>query len=143
MRVLLEHYIQKLSAKPRVIFLIDGLGALNSFILLFFVLRNYHEYIGLPQQILTYLSVFALCLFVFSASCYFFLKSHWSFFIKLLSFGNIAYCIFSILILIYFYQNITFIGVTYFIIEKAIVLGLAFFELKLSASVDNGIFNNT
>lgn len=105
MRVLLEYYIQKLSAKPRVIFLIDGLGALNSFILLFFVLRNYHEYIGLPQQILTYLSVFAVCLFIFSASCHFFLKSHWSFFIKLISFGNIAYCIFSISILIYFYQN--------------------------------------
>lgn len=143
MRALLKHYIQKLSAKPRAIFLIDGLGALTSLILLFGVLRNYHEYIGLPQQILTYLSVFALCLFIFSASCYFFLKSHWSFFIKLLSFGNISYCIFSISILIYFYKSLTSIGISYFIIEKVIVLGLAYFELKLSASVVKGIFNNT
>lgn len=58
------------SRKPRTLFLLDGLGAALTTFSLFFVLRHYYDYFGMPANILTYLSVIGLVYCAYSMSCY-------------------------------------------------------------------------
>ena len=74
--------ISQLAHKPQKLFLIDSLGAMLTAFFLFVVLKNFNEYFGMPQKILTYLSVIAAFFCIYSATCFFLLKKldniHWN-----------------------------------------------------------------
>ena len=123
-------FIKKLELYPKIIFLIDGLGALLTAFFLFVILKTFNEYFGISQITLTYLSLISFVFFFYSIACFFLLGNHWKPFLKVISIANFLYCILTLGIVIYFYQSITLLGIIYFLVEIIVVCGLVFMELK-------------
>lgn len=116
--------------KPKSLFLLDGFGALLTTLLLFFVLRTFNDFFGLSKNTLEYLAALALVFSIYSVSCYFFVRTHWKSFLKIICTANILYCILTIGILFYHYQNISIFGIAYFLGEIAVIAGIVFLEIK-------------
>lgn len=136
--------INQLARKPRKLFLIDGLGAILTVFFLFVVLRNFNKYFGMPKNILTYLSITGTLFFIYSIICFFFLKKHWTPFIIAIGIANILYSILTIGLLIIYSPMLTIIGITYFLIEIAIICGLVYIEFNVATTIwQNRINNNS
>ncbi len=114
--------------KPRNIFLIDALGAFVSFIMLGFVLPNFDSLLGIPVQVLFILSFLAFLLSIYSSLCYFYFPDKWKPYLKAIAIANGSYCIFTFLILTYYFDNITIWCWFYFIIEILIIFYLVRIE---------------
>lgn len=122
--------IQQLIKKPKNIFLIDGIGALLTALLLYFILRNFNAFFGLSKSVLEYLSLLALVFSFYSISCYFLVNNNWKSFLKIICIANILYCLLTMGILFYHYDNITILGIAYFLGEIAVITGLVFLEIR-------------
>ena len=131
--------IKHLAEKPKTLFLIDSLGALLTAFLLFIVLRNYNECFGMPEAILTTLSAIAAGFFIFSISCFLLLNKNWIPFIMCIVTVNILYCILTIILLIFYYPQLTILGITYFIGEIVIIAGLVYIELNVAKEIRRNI----
>ena len=125
--------IRQLTLKPKNLFLVDSLGAFLTAFLLFVVLRTFDEYFGMPQTILTYLSIIAVVFCLYSISCFFLLTDTWRPFLRTISIANLIYCCLTMGLVIYYFQSLTILGVTYFLVEVAIVCALVFVELKTAS----------
>lgn len=124
-------FIRQLTLKPKTIFLVDSLGALVTVFLLFGILRTFNEYIGMSQTTLTYLALIALFFCLYSTTCFFLLKINWRPFLRIIIIANLFYCLLTMSLVISYHQSITVIGITYFLTEIIIVLGLVFVELSV------------
>lgn len=128
----------KLNLIPKTIFLIDGLGATLSAFLMIAVLKPFNEFVGMPRELLTLLSIGALILATYSFSCFVFLRNKVQKLLKPLITANLSYCIVTLALVIYFYDNLTILGLIYFLAEISLVFGLVYIELgTLKASRTN------
>ncbi len=132
----IEKMINHLVRKPGTLFLIDSIGAMLTTLLLFFVLRNFNGYFGMPKTALTYLSAIAACFCVYSAICFLFLKENWMPFIKIISVANLLYCLLTAGLLINYYKQLTGLGLTYFWVEIIIICGLVFIERSVANKIE-------
>jgi hypothetical protein len=121
---------QKIILKPKTLFLIDGLGALLTAFILMAVLKPYHEYIGMPRPVLTWLSLIAVCFCLYSITCSFLVKTNERLFIGIIITANLLYCLLTTGLVLYHYSNLTVLGVTYFLAEIIVIVVLVFFELN-------------
>lgn len=124
---------------PKKLFLLDAIGAAMTSSLLFFVLKIFTNYFGVPEHIAEYLSLSGLVLFLYSLNCFLFLKSNWQPFLRVIAIGNILYCLTTSILICLNFQAFTPLGKAYFIIEIGIVLSVAFVELRVAnlVSIDN------
>ena len=127
--------IKQLSSEPPKLFLIDSIGALTTSFFLFVVLRNFNEYFGMPERILTYLSVIAVFFCIYSTTCFFVIKANWTPFIKIISIANLLYCVLTISLVIFYNPQLTIIGTAYFVGEIAIIIGLVYIELNVANDI--------
>ncbi len=125
----LHHKLQ-----PKTIFLIDGMGALVSAILLGLVLTKLETFFGLPKNVLHLLSGIALLLAVYSLSNAFMQNAKPSKRLKLIAVANLLYCLLTAVLLLIYYPKLTMFDVLYFIGELLIILSLAFIELSATAA---------
>ncbi len=121
--------------KPRKLLLLDGAGALLSAIMLGGVLVYFQQYIGMPKSILFALGAAAVCFSSFSLSSYYMKSVNPKRSLKTIGLVNIIYCIVSLAIVIIYYEQLTLLGLGYFIIEKTIVLPLAFIEIRTAKKI--------
>jgi hypothetical protein len=122
--------LNRVSPKPKTLFLIDGLGGLVTALLLYGVLRPFHEYVGMPPKVLIYLTLIAALFFIYSTLCHLFVKENWKPFLKIISYANLLYCCLTLLLMIYYFQELTTLGVGYFLAEILVILVLVYFERK-------------
>lgn len=115
---------------PRRVFLIDALGALLTALSLSFVLVPLETYFGMPDSSLYLLSAIAFCLFIYSLSCYKFVKSHFKPFLATLVVINSLYCFISIGFVLKAYTLLTSLGKAYFLLEIIIIATLIRVEWK-------------
>lgn len=119
---------KKLNVPARTLFLIDGIGALSSALLLGFVLVEYEVFFGMPPKTLYFLA-FWPCLFalydVFNV-----LNSSpdSSFLIRVIAIANVGYCLLSLGALISHFDSLTTWGVAYFVTELIIIVVLVIIE---------------
>jgi hypothetical protein len=119
-----------MNKKSKRLFLIDGLGALTTAGLLFFLLAEFEYLFGMPKQILHGLSLMAILFSAYSFSCLIMVKQNWKFFLSLIAFANITYCLLTTGLMLYHYSQLTQLGLMYFVGEIAIIIMLVYFELK-------------
>jgi len=131
----LRKVINYLSAKPKLLFLIDALGAMLTAFFLFVILRNFNEYVGMPKPLLTYLAAIAACFWIYSSACFIFLKDNWTFYLRVIGIANLLYCILTMGFLIIYYFQLTMTGATYFLLEIIIVCGLVYIELNVATII--------
>jgi len=135
--------IHYLTGKPKILFLIDSLGALLTAFFLFVVLRNFNEYFGIPITMLTYLSVIAVCFSIYSIACYFFLKENWASFIRAIGISNLLYCVLTMGLLLVYLPILSIGGIIYFSAETTAICGLVYIELKVASEINKNRFSNT
>ncbi len=126
--------LQKILLKPNNIFLLDSFGALLTTLLLYFILRNFNEFFGLSKNVFEYLSIIAFSFFIYSISCYFFVKRNWKSFLKVICTANILYCVLTLLIMIYYYESISVFAIIYFLTEIIVITALVLLEIKTMRS---------
>ncbi len=127
----LNKLIRYFTQKPKTLFLVDGIGALMTTFYLFFVLRPFNAYFGMPVSILTYLSLIGLVFSVYSLTCFFLLAGNPSPFLKLIRSGNLFYCAVTSVLVFYHFGNLTTWGLLYFTLEIAIILLIVYIESKV------------
>ena len=135
MNRIINKLINHLIEKPKTLFFIDSLGAILTVFILFVIMRQLNEYIGMPIIVLTYLSIIAICFCIYSTACFLFLKERWTPFIRLIGVANLLYCALTIGLLIKHYSLLTIIGIIYFLIEIVIICGLSYVELNVATEI--------
>jgi hypothetical protein len=118
-----------------MLFLIDSLGAVLTAFFLFVLMRPFNEYIGIPETVLTFLSVIAICFCVYSATCFLFLKGRRTPFIRLIGIANLLYCALTTGLLIKYFPLLKIIGTIYFLIEIIIICVLGYVELNVATEI--------
>ncbi len=120
---------------PRTLFLVDALGAATTAFSLFVILRNYYTCFGMPEYILTYLSLIAISFCMYSTACSFLLNDNWTPFLRAISIANLIYCILTMILLCVYFQELTTLGLAYFITEILIILALVYVEWSVASAV--------
>ena len=133
MHPLIGKIIPPLSRNPKILFLIDAIGALTSAVLLFFLWRQFNEILGLPKSTLTILSVFAGVFFLYSAICTIWIKAHFSPFLYLIATANLLYLLLTLVLIGLNWSEVTSLGLIYFLGEIGLISGLAFLEIKVAS----------
>lgn len=122
--------MSKMTLAPKRLFLMDGLGGMLSAFLLGVVLPRFETAFGMPRKVLYSLSglacVYAVCSLL---SCWR-IKDNWRPYMRGIVIANLLYCCLTIGLVIYHRQEITKLGLLYFLLEIAVILGLAIMELK-------------
>ncbi len=131
MKRIMKKLIKHFTEKQKTLFLIDSIGAFMTAFFLFFIVRQFNEYFGMPKKELTYLSVIAVFFCIYSAACFLFLKGGLTPFISFIGIANLIYCVLTIGLLIKYSLLLTIIGTTYFLIEIVIICGLSYVELNV------------
>ena len=131
--------INYLTVNPKKLFLIDFLGAILTVFLLNVLIRNFNEYFGMPKEALDFLSIYAMCLFLYSLLCFLFLKKTWTVFIRGISLANLIYCFLTVGLLIVYDSQIKILGMIYFLTEIFIICGLVCIEFKVEMAISREI----
>ena len=113
-------------------FLLDGIGAVVTALMLAMVLSSLEPLFGMPRDILYWLAAAAGCFAVYSFSCYLFLKENWKPFLQVIAIANSAYCALTLILIIILWENLTLLGMIYFIGEILLVMTLVRLEWKKS-----------
>ncbi|MEP1033040.1 hypothetical protein [Ekhidna sp.] len=126
--------ISKLSAKR--LFLIDGIGATASAIFLGIILVRFNEWIGMPVNVLYILAALAVVFGCYSLSCHFLSILNWRSWLRLIAIVNLLYCLTTLILLIWYIDLLTPLGISYFTLEIAIIIILVSLEFKCIANAD-------
>jgi hypothetical protein len=132
---MIKKLIAHLTQNPRTLFLADSSGALLSAFFLFVILKNFNAYFGTPETVLNYLSAIAVCFCIYSAACFLFLKGNWTLYIRVISRANLLYCILTLSLLVSYFPLHTYLGITYFLTEIAVIGVLVYIELNVAAAI--------
>ena len=128
----LHRKLKKMNLNPRKLFLIDSFGALITALLLSLVLARFEDTFGMPRKVLYILSGMAGVYCIYSFLCYWHLKNNWSPYLKIIATANLIYCGLTMVLMFYFYQSLTILGLLYFIGEIIIITILALTELDFA-----------
>jgi hypothetical protein len=124
------------------IFLVDGIGALVTAVLLSMVLMPFESFFGMPKSILFVLATMAFVFALYSILCFLFLQRNLKFFLKIILFANLTYCFISIGLVFYFFESLTHFGIAYFLGEILIIAVLIYFENKKIRSTKGTSIHN-
>ena len=122
--------MKHLTQHPKTVFLIDGLGAVLSATLLGLVLAPLHSDIGMPKETLILLSSIAFVFALYSLSCYAFAGKQAQRLLFPIIMANSGYSVFTLVSLYRYHQQLSDLGLTYFVGELAILFILVFVEYK-------------
>lgn len=118
---------------PRRLFLIDGLGALLTSVLLGVVLVRFKSTFGIPVATLYVLAGIAAGFFVYSISCSALNVKRWRPCLRVIAGANLCYCCLTLGAMLYLHQDLTLLGMGYFAGEIVVVVALAAFELRAAS----------
>ena len=114
------------------LFLIDGVGAIITVLMLSQVLSRFEYVLGVPQPTLFTLAGIASGFALYSIICYWLVKKHWRSYLMGIAVANTAYCIITLGLIIKLSDTITYLGMAYFGGEIILVVALAIFELQFA-----------
>ena len=114
----------------RKIFLIDSIGALLSAVLLGLVFVHYHSLIGMPIHILRVLAGVVVLFMIYSFSCYYINPVNAKTRLRTIAIANLLYCVTTLILMGVYFDELTLLGFTYFILEILVIAFLARFEFK-------------
>lgn len=90
--------------------------------MLWFLLRGYPEYFGMPVPVVSGLAAGAAGLAFYSGICYLLLKKKPVPFIRVLALLNLLYCVATLGMLLYYWKTLTPLAVLYFVGEIILIL---------------------
>lgn len=115
----------------RTIFLVDGLGAVVSALSLGVVLPAFQPSIGMPLAVLHFLAALAAGFSVYSLSVFRFADHSKPLWLRIIIAANLSYCALSLTLVVNYFAQLTALGLSYFLLEKVIVLGIVGLEWRI------------
>ena len=113
------------------VFLIDGLGAsVTAFFLT--LLARFESLFGIPGQPLHLLAVIAAIFSIYSWVCHLSKPRNWRLLLRIIAVANLTYCCLTVILIGYYYQSITILGLLYFLGEMLVIALLVNRELSLA-----------
>jgi hypothetical protein len=120
-----------LRAKPRRLFLFDGLGALLSILFLGLILPAFETEFGMPAQVLQLLAIVACGFASYALACFRFSPRNWRPFLQASAIANLLYCGLTIGLVIAYRTSVTRLGFVYFALEVVVVVALSLLEISI------------
>ena len=114
-------------------FLLDAFGAFLTALLLGVILPAFQPFFGMPVTVLYCLAGIAAVFCLYSLGCHFRAGDQWRPLLRAIALANLAYCCLTMGLVVYWWEQLTALGVLYFVGEAGIVLGLAGMELAMVA----------
>ncbi|MBL8684987.1 MAG: hypothetical protein JNK05_37775 [Myxococcales bacterium] len=114
----------------RQLFLIDGLGAVVTAVMLGAVLTTFEPTFGMPQRILLPLSAVASIFAAYSLTCR--ARGAGAGYLRAIALANTAYCLCTLALVVSLRGTLTWLGVAYFLGEIAIIAALVTVEILVA-----------
>lgn len=124
----------RIKSNPKILFLIDGIGALLSAFLLGVVLVRFESFFGIPPNVLYLLAAIPCFFAIYDFFCYYQAKDKMALYLRIIAFANISYCILSVMMAGLHRETISIWGWGYIVGEIIIVLLLAAIEIRTANS---------
>ncbi len=115
--------------------MIDGLGALLSASILGIVLLRFEGVFGMPVPAIWFLFVTACALAIFSLTCCLFVQKGSRSYLRIIAFTNLEYGCITTGLVLYYFTELTGLGLLYFLLEVAVIATLAIIELKSASAL--------
>lgn len=125
--------LNKITSNPKLVFLLDCLGALLSAFLLGVVLTSFEPIFGMPRKILYGLAALAGLFAIYSFWNYRWFKENWRPYLRGIAIVNLLYCCLTAALVIYFRQELTKWGFLYFLQEMVVIIVVVMLEFKTIA----------
>ncbi|WP_116107504.1 hypothetical protein [Lewinella sp. IMCC34191] len=122
--------LRRLREHPRLLFLIDGAGALWSAFVSGVVLITLQKYVGIPQQALYLLAAPPLLFVVFDTYCYLTYRGRPAGRLRTIAGLNLLYCLLSLALMVRHHDVLQLPGYGYLTVEIFVVANLALFEIR-------------
>lgn len=135
--ILVESVIESGIKNPRRLFLIDGVGAVISVILLGIVLVEFEQIFGIPRQILYFLAIFPCIYAIYDFFCLAKEPIRIGAFLKAIAVMNLCYSFLSVGLAIYRYGDLTIFGWIFIVLENLTVVTLAYVEYKVAKKLSS------
>jgi asparagine N-glycosylation enzyme membrane subunit Stt3 len=119
------------SAHPKLIFATDGLGALLSTLSLFGVASCAGAF-GMPENVDYRIIPVTIIFTTYSLALYLINPKKWKLFLTLIAVANILYCCMTMVLLCYYFDKLTAIGLAYFFVEILVIVFLSRIEIRLA-----------
>lgn len=123
--------LKKFTDKPWNIFLVDGIGAFFSSIVLIGILGSFDWVFKVPRIILYPLTGIAFMFSMYSFFCYFLKPRRWKLFLAIIIAFNIAYCMLTLMLVLISIPKWPVITHIYLIAEILVVCILVYFEVMM------------
>jgi hypothetical protein len=121
---------KNISFAPKMLFVIDGVGAMLSAVLISVVLVRFESIFGIPASTLYVLAAIPVGFAIYDMLCYQLDLPNQVKYLKGIGILNLLYCSLSIGLSLYHKNTITYFGWAYIIGEVLIVGALAWVELS-------------
>ncbi len=117
-----------MTGSGKYLFLLDGTGALLSAFFLGVVLRQFQALFGMPEDPLAVLALLACGFVCYSWTCYFLVKDKWPIFLRVIMIANALYALLSLGLVYRHFEQLTALGVTYFVLELIVLVVVVWVE---------------
>lgn len=117
---------------PRTLFLLDGVGALVTALLVGVVLPRLGEHIGMPRPVLRALALTAAAFAAYSLTCAATQPTRWPGYVRGIALANSGYCLVTVAVLIRFAAALQVLDWLYFVGEIVVVCALVTLELRVA-----------
>ena len=125
--------LTKITSNPKLVFLLDCLGALLSAFLLGVALPSFQPIFGMPHNVLYGLAAVASLFAIYSFWNYRWFKENWRPYLRGIAIVNLVYCGLTAALVIYFRQELTKWGLLYFLQEMVVIIVVVMLEFKTIA----------
>lgn len=124
---------------PRRWFVVDGLGAALSALLLGLLWAPNPTWVGLPPTELYFLALLALSFFGYDAVAWRAKPQHWRRYLLGCVAINTSYCLLTTALILYHWQSLTPLGWGYFGLEIGTILSLVVLEWRVANRASVGV----
>ncbi len=128
---------------PKRLFLLDSIGALFSAFLLGIVLVNLDQYFHMPQAVLYKLALIAFVFFIYSSTCWLWLKKDHKKYLRIIAVANLLYSCLTLGLMLYWRARVTTWDFLYFTGEILIIFFLARLEWQTARRQKSTEYNLT
>jgi FtsH-binding integral membrane protein len=125
-------FIDRLARTPRTLFLIDGVGALVTALLVGAVLPTLGEHIGMPRPVLRALALTAAVFAAYSLTCAATRPRRWPGYVRGIALANAGYCMATAAALIRYSATLHALDWLYFVGEIVVLCALVTLELRVA-----------
>jgi O-antigen/teichoic acid export membrane protein len=131
MKKMLSAFMQQCRAHPRKVFLLDGIGALATALLLLALVAPLEGFFKMPATMVYKLAILAVAFAIYSLCCWYANPKQWKIYLAIIASANLLYCLLTLALVLYHWHTISVWGIAYFLGEMMVIIMLVVIETRV------------